>query len=301
MYACSARFAAALLIASGAAQVCVANEPAAAAALDGQARILELPNGETRVHMERDSAGEMAIGEKLSLTLERTEDRVVAFVTNADTDQTDQLFDLQVSTLPHRTLEARIADVNFDGIRDLLIETQIGYGGVNVFFNLYLGTETGFESQAAARDLSNPEIDTEQRQITTMQRSGPLWRRSIYLVSKGRPFHYMSATAAGNGMEYVQFLTHDGKLDQEMITDALPENPEDWEPLRIDLPEGAPFPLRGEPADGSTTSDALPDGSTIMVRRLSDDRKFALVEHTKTHVTGWLKTEWLPMPDGVRF
>jgi len=301
MFAYTVRSAAVLLIVAGAGQACLAAEPAASEHVIRQARILELPSGETRIHMEQDSAGEMALGADFSLSLERKGDRVVGFVQNLKADRTDQLFDLEVVTLPHRTIEARLTDVNFDGIRDLLMETQIGYGGVNVFFDLYLGTDTGFEPQTAGRDLSNPEIDPDQKQITTMQRSGPVWRRSVYLIADGRPYHYMSTTAAGDGMEYARFLTHDGKLDQEMITDALPEDPKDWEPLRIDLPEGAPFPLRGEPADDSVTSDALPDGSTIVVRRLSEDRKYALVEHTKSHVTGWLKTEWLPMPEGIRF
>lgn len=301
MIAYSVRFAAVLVFALGVGQACFANDAVVADQIMRQARILDLPNGETRMHLEQDSAGQVELGPDLSLSLLRKGDRIVAFVQNQNAEHADQLFDLEVVTLSHRTVEARLADANFDGIRDLLIETHIGYGGVNVIFDLYLGTETGFEPLAAGQDLSNPEIDAEQKQITTMQRSGPAWRRGVYLITDGKPYHYMTSTAAGDGMEYVRFLTHDGKLDQEMITDALPEDPKDWEPLRIDLPEGAPFPLRGEPIDGSATSDALPDGSTIVVRRLSEDRKYTLVEHTKTHVTGWLKTEWLPMPDGVRF
>lgn len=301
MIAHSVRIATALVVAFGASQVCFAIDPVVADEVVGQARILNLPNGETRMHMEQDSAGEISLGSDLSLALTRKGNRVLAFVQNRYAVHADQLFDLEVETLPHRTVEARLTDANFDGIRDLLIETQIGYGGVNVFFDLYLGTDTGFETQTAGQDLSNPEIDPEQEQITTMQRSGPIWRRGVYLIADLRPYHYMTTTAAGDGMEYVRFLTNDGKLDQEMITDALADDPKDWKPLRIELPEGAPFPLRGEPDDGSATSGALPDGSTIVVRRLSEDRKYTLVEHTKTHVSGWLKTEWLPMPDGVRF
>lgn len=301
MIAHTVKLATALIVAFGASQACFANDPVAADEVIRQARILNLPNDETRMHMETNSAGIIALDPDLSLALTRKGDRVIASVQNRNVVHADQLFDLDVKTLPHRTIEVRLLDVNFDGIRDLLIETQIGYGGVNVFFDLYLGTAAGFEPQAAGRDLSNPEVDLVQKQITTMQRSGPTWYRSIYLISDDRPYHFMTATAAGDGMEYVRFLTNDGKLDQEMITDALAEDPRDWKPLRIELPEGAPFPLRGEPDDASATSGALPDGSTIVVRRLSEDNKFVLVEHSKGEIKGWLKTEWLPKPNGVRF
>lgn len=301
MIAYSVRFAAALIVAFGASQVCFANDPVAAGEVIRQARILDLPNGESRMHMETNSAGIIALGPDLSLALTRKGDRVIASVRNRNMVHADQLFDLDVKTLPHRTVEARLLDANFDGVRDLLIETQIGYGGVNVFFDLYLGTETGFEPLAAGRDLSNPEVDLEQKQISTMQRSGPTWYRSVYLISDNRPYHFMTTTAAGDGIEYVRFLTNDGKLDQEMVTDALAEDPRDWKPLRIELPEGAPFPLRGEPDDASATSGALPDGSTIFVRRLSEDHRFVLVEHSKGEIKGWLKTEWLPKPDSARF
>lgn len=293
-------FTVALVVISGAGQICLANDPQTRQKI-GQARILELPNGEARVHLEQDSSGEVGLDPNRYLALSRRGNRVFASVHDRTTNQTDQLFDREVTTLPHRTVEARLADVNFDGTRDLLIETQIGYGGVNVFFDLYLGNEAGFESRTASRALSNPEIDPEQKQITTMQRSGPTWQRSVYLISNLRPYHFMTSTAAGDGMEYARFLTDDGKLDQEMITDALAKDPKDWKPLRIELPKGALFPLRGEPVEASASSSALPDGSTIFIRRLSDDHKFVLVEHSKGKIKGWLKTEWLPTPDGIRF
>lgn len=267
----------------------------------GAAAILELPTGETRIHLGPNARAEIALNETTSLILMRNGSHIVGTVQPQNSPPAAPLFDLAAATLPQQTLEARLTDVNFDGIRDLLVETQVGYGGVNVFFDLYLGTRTGFETDIAERGLSNPEIDQDRKQITTLMRSGPTWYRDVYLISNLRPYRFMTTTAAGRGIAYARFLSDDGELQREMITNAVQEDPRDWQPLQLNLPRGAPYPLRGEPDDASATSGALPDGSTILLRRLSDDRRFALVEHSKTRITGWLRTDWLPMPDGVQF
>mgnify|MGYP003647582959 FL=1 len=267
----------------------------------GAAAILELPSGETRIHLGPDSRAQVALDEDTYLVLLRSGKHIEAIVQARNSPPAAPLFDLVVTTLPHQTLEARLSDVNFDGIRDLLVETQVGYGGVNVFFDLYLGTQSGFETDIAEQGLSNPEIDQDRKQITTMMRSGPSWYRDIYLISNRRPYRFMTTTAAGRGISYARFLSDDGQLQREMITDAVQEDPRDWQPLQLILPGGAPYPLRGEPDDASATSGALPDGSTILLRRFSEDRRFALVEHSKNRMTGWLKTDWLPLPDGMRF
>nr|WP_306264547.1 hypothetical protein [Pararhizobium sp. IMCC3301] len=251
--------------------------------------------------MGPDSRAQIALDEDMSLVLMRSGNHIEASVQVRNSPSVAPLFDLVVATLPHQTLEARLSDVNFDGIRDLLVETQVGYGGVNVFFDLYLGTPTGFEPDTAEQGLSNPEIDQGRKQISTMMRSGPTWYRDIYLISNWRPYRFMTTTAAGRGISYARFLSDDGQLQQEMITDAVQEDPRDWQPVQLILPGGAPYPLRGEPDDASATTGALPDGSTILLRRFSEDRRFALVEHANNRMTGWLKTDWLPMPDGVRF
>lgn len=291
----------ALIVFAGATEICFADEKLVTLSSLNKASVLELPNDETMIRLGTGSEARLTMSAEQTLIIRRNEGRLVLELAQEGIPETSVLVDQEAVTTSDRSTEVRLADANFDGVRDLLVETGIGYGGVNVFFDLLLGTETGFETSLAQSDLSNPEIDPTLKQIRTSMRSGPNWQLSVYEVEDARPFLHMITTAAGDGVEYVRFLKTDGSLAREMITDALADDPNDWKPISLKLPTDALFPLRSEPDSASATTDALPENSTVFVRKLSEDKLFTFVEHAKSGVSGWLKTEWLPMPDGLQF
>lgn len=290
----------AIIFFAGMSGICFAEDQSVAPKTLDLASVLELPNDETMIRLGSSSHARLSLPDNKTLTIRRSEGRLLLELQQAG-EPTATLVDQEAVTTSDRSLEVRLVDANFDGLRDLLVETGIGYGGVNVFFNLLLGTETGFEASLAQSDLSNPEIDPALKQIRTSKRSGPSWHLEVYEITDTRPYLHMTTTAAGDGVEYVRFLKHDGTLDREMITDALADDPEDWKPISLKLPDDALFPLRSEPDTASTTKDALPESSTVLLRRLSEDKHFILVEHARSGINGWLKTEWLPMPEGLQF
>lgn len=290
-----------LIVLAGATEVCFADDKPVKLSMLQTASVLELPNDETMIRLGERSEAILTMSAQQTLIIRRTEGRLIAELAQNGEPETTVLINQKAVTSSDRSTEVRLVDANFDGVRDLMVETGIGYGGVNVFFKLLLGTETGFDVTSAQSNLSNPEIDPVLRQIRTSMRSGPSWHLSVYEVEDERPYLHMTATAAGEGVEYVRFLNSDGTIDREMITDALADDPDDWKPISLKLPKDALFPLRSEPDSASSTSDALPENSTVLLRKLSKDKDFTLVEHSKTGVLGWLKTEWLPMPEGLQF
>lgn len=291
----------AIVISAGVSEICFADDKSLVPHILDRASILELPNDETMIRLGAESEAKLQMPDDRILVMRRSEERLVVELQQNDEPATTTLVNQVSVTTTNRSTELRLVDANFDGLRDLLVETGIGYGGVNVFFKLLLGTQTGFEPSLAQSDLSNPEIDPTLKQIRTSTRSGPNWHLGVYEVEDQRPYLHMTTTAAGDGVEYVRFLETDGSLAREMITDALADNPEDWKPISLKLPKDALFPLRSEPDTASATADALPEDSTILLRRLSENKDFIFVEHAKSGVTGWLKTEWLPMPEGLQF
>lgn len=291
----------ALIFFAGSTQFCLADDHKAIVPDLIQASVLNLPDEATLIRLEADSEAKLELSTEQAITFQRSGNHLTAMLITDENTEPTILIDREAVTTSERAIEIRLTDANFDGIRDLLVETSIGYGGVNVFFDLLLGTESGFESVPVQTDLSNPEIDPVLKQIRTSTRSGPTWYLGVYEIEEERPFLHMTTTAAGDGIEYVRFMTSDGALEREMITDALADDPTDWKPIRLTLPKGALFPLRKDANTASEATDALPEDSDVLLLRLSEDKYFTLVEHAKTGVSGWLKTEWLPMPEGLRF
>lgn len=85
-------------------------------------------------------------------------------------------------------------DINFDGYLDLGILSDVGYGGVNLFYHFYtfdpatyalikINDFDTFEPDIS--NLVNPSLDIEARIITTEMKSGPDWIRKQYIFRDG--------------------------------------------------------------------------------------------------------------------
>ena len=80
---------------------------------------------------------------------------------------------------------AQVGDFNFDGALDVAILSGNGYGGVNLFYDVFLWNKAKQNLQALKIPMSNPSLAVKRREVTSSERSGPKWYATTYRVSKG--------------------------------------------------------------------------------------------------------------------
>lgn len=73
-------------------------------------------------------------------------------------------------------------DVNFDGQNDVGVFTSTGYGGVNNYYNFYIynSLTKKLEKSSMLQEISNPTVDTIEKQVKSNYRSGPKWYTNTY-------------------------------------------------------------------------------------------------------------------------
>jgi len=73
-------------------------------------------------------------------------------------------------------------DVNYDGYKDLAIEIGNGYGGVNFFYNFYYFNPTTkkFVEVPELKNVCNPNVKYEQKEILSSCKNGPSYTETIY-------------------------------------------------------------------------------------------------------------------------
>jgi Tfp pilus assembly protein PilE len=73
-------------------------------------------------------------------------------------------------------------DLNFDGYKDLAIEIGNGYSGVNFFYNFYYFNPTTkkFVEVPELKNVCNPNVKPDQKQILSSCKDGPGYSESIY-------------------------------------------------------------------------------------------------------------------------
>lgn len=77
-------------------------------------------------------------------------------------------------------------DFNFDGAQDVALLESIGYGGVNLFYQLFLWDRHTQAFKKMGETFSNPEVDPKKQVLSTSARSGPIWYTTKYQVEQGR-------------------------------------------------------------------------------------------------------------------
>lgn len=121
---------------------------------------------------------------------------------------------------------AQVADFNFDGTRDVAILDGNGYGGVNLFYHLYLwdkakGAFKEFVDKTSGEPgFSNPEVDSAKQTLMTSVRSGPRWFSTEYRSDKGKLYPYMSSEMLSLGedtLTYLAFKDAAGKVTSHKI------------------------------------------------------------------------------------
>jgi hypothetical protein len=90
-----------------------------------------------------------------------------------------------------------IEDFDFDGYNDVGIPNSIGYGGVNIFYDIqrYNPSKKRLELLVAKNfEVSNPSFDRNNKILSSSARSGPAWYGSAYKFIVGKPYLFSSDT-----------------------------------------------------------------------------------------------------------
>lgn len=114
--------------------------------------------------------------------------------------------------------EIHVRDIDRDGIRDLAVPTEYGYGGVNIFHTVLLarpGTQAGW---SILPGISNPSFDTPEPGLRASARSGPTWVTERWdVAANGRLFLRMSQSATFMGFDARTTFTEEGRISQTTI------------------------------------------------------------------------------------
>ena len=112
-----------------------------------------------------------------------------------------------------------VDDYNFDGLNDIAVLESYGYGGVNLFYAVYV-----FDlAQSAYRywlTESNIEPDPATRELHTGQKSGPRYITVIYRIHDGNPYAYRESVGIGLDLEKVTLRNEYGDVIQTNIADV---------------------------------------------------------------------------------
>ena len=110
---------------------------------------------------------------------------------------------------------AQVGDFNFDEMQDIAIQDGIGYGGVNVFYRVFLWDDKANKLKEFATPVSNPVLDGEKQTLVSAQRSGPLWYSTEFRAEKGKLYAAMDTEMIPFGdavLDYVVFKNAAGKV-----------------------------------------------------------------------------------------
>lgn len=176
---------------------------------------------------------------------------------------------------------ALIDDFNFDGAQDLALLESYGYGGVNLFYQLFLWDQSAQAFNKFAETISNPEVDAKRQVVTSSARSGPVWSSTKYKQEQG-------------------------KLYAAVIWDAITVNDGNWQRLTFKNPQGKITGHKVVSSQDEQSGDAgenLPyAGATIKVKKAAlydkpntaAKTKMYLIKQDVVSLLDWQPTEGDP-------
>ncbi|MBO0613907.1 XAC2610-related protein [Thiothrix fructosivorans] len=114
------------------------------------------------------------------------------------------------------------ADFNFDGQGDIAVLDGVGYGGVNLFYRLYLWNKASGKFQEYKETISNPTLMPETKTLSTAQRSGPRWYSTDYRFNKGKPYAWTEGMMVGTegDLYFVKIHNAAGKVIKNVVADT---------------------------------------------------------------------------------
>lgn len=190
-------------------------------------------------------------------------------------------------------IQVRLADYNFDGSLDVGILESEGYGGVNLFFAVFVFEPTS-DSFVYWFTESNITLDAEAQEIHTHQRSGPRHYSTVYRLHQGQPYAYQTASPLLDwDLEKHSRYDPDGQLLDTWVVD-LRNNQMPAE--RAITAEQAYF--HQEPDEATQLSSYIITGDTVEILDSAGDwDDWLLVRYRGGKVfEHWIKAETIATP-----
>ncbi len=220
-----------------------------------------------------------------------------------DREQVLLTMDMDEGPLPLVDGKARImvADVTFDGLTDVLIHTNMGYGGVNAYYETFLWDARAGRFREGEL-VSNPEPQAERKVLLTGERSGPVWYVTEYRGDGPHLWKWRTHHAPGP-LRHLRYFDRRGRLVKTVIAALGPEvekigdNPR---PAVLFVSTRRSF-FHRRPREDARMRSYLVRGDRVTALDASGDyMEWLKVRYRGRHgeVIGWLDAETLALPGG---
>ena len=112
----------------------------------------------------------------------------------------------------------QIDDFNFDGLQDIAVLGSYGYGGVNLFSNVYIyDSKTNLFRHLLTE--SNIRADDQERVLHTDQRSGPRTYTATYHFIQEQLYLLRETVSLGSDLQKNTIYDSAGQVEKIIITD----------------------------------------------------------------------------------
>lgn len=233
---------------------------------------------------------------KLNVRIEQQKNAVIAKLPNGKTQLLGEMPDVPEGSQEIDGLLLQ-DDFNFDGLGDVAVLDGVGYGGVNLFYRLYLWDKAAGKFQEFKETISNPTLTKETKTLSTGQRSGPRWYTTDYRFRNNKPYVYSESAMVGSAgdLYFAKLYNSVGKILKKVVAETQdPSSIDGKTPAAVRKIVVAKAPLYDKPDADSKTKMYLIKGDkpTLLDYRENEDGSewFLIRFNGKKLVEKWV--EW---------
>lgn len=239
--------------------------------------------------LEDGGSIELDIGDGVSASLARTGDWV--FLTGPGTQELRFEVPLFQEALDKQA--GYLHDIDGDGFRDLMVRTDIGYGGVNLFHKVLMYRAN--QGWVEAGEVANPEFTPERNGFVTAARSGPFWYHERWDIGPaGMPYRQAEHTITFGGFELRRVFAPDGSEAERLVVAEGLGLYDAMEPVRAHVGSDGASAQSPDP-NAMTIALWLEPGTDVTLMDWDEVSLLVLVE-TSAGTRVWIDAETIDLP-----
>lgn len=183
-----------------------------------------------------------------------------------------------------------IADFNFDKMLDIAIPVTIGYGGLNVFCDIFFFDKKSGYFKKVLSEISNFDLDKKKKEITSEMTSTyccHYYKR--YRFFNGKPYEYFESVVANLCVEKITLKKPNGKIIKTAVGDYNEEKNALEPDVRAITKDRVYF--YDKPDEKARTEMYVVKGDKVTLLDLSGEwYEWILVRYKgKKHIEKWIK------------